>query len=128
MEDFLQFLSSNTVLALIVSIIIFAVTLVLVVKRLIGFFITLLLLFFTIVSGYAILNHDIVRTFLLKYYIGSEEKEKSKETSNYQQKLLEAYDNLKKEIDEQKQKLQDSIKQSETNKEKKEEHPLEKHF
>lgn len=121
MNEFLQFLSSNTVLALIVSIIIFVVTLVLVVKRLIGFFITLLLLFFTIVSGYAILNHDIVRAFLLKYYVEKDQKETTKENpSNFQQKLLDTYESLKKELEEQKEKIQEAIKQSQVEKEKRE--------
>ena len=57
-------LSSNG-LALIVASIIFIVTVILVSKQLINFTITLVLLFFAIVSGFAVANNDIVRSYLM---------------------------------------------------------------
>jgi len=58
-----QLTSSNTV-ALVISSIIFIVTVVLVAKQLINFLITCVLLFFAVVSGFAIANNDLVRDYL----------------------------------------------------------------
>jgi nitrogen fixation/metabolism regulation signal transduction histidine kinase len=63
-----SYISSNS-LALIVSSIIFVVTVTLVAKQLINFVITAVLLFFAVVSGFAIANNDIVRS----YFQGSEQ-------------------------------------------------------
>jgi hypothetical protein len=60
---FEQYISSNT-LALIVSSLIFIITVTLVTKQLINFVITCVLLFFAVVSGMAIANNDIVRSYL----------------------------------------------------------------
>lgn len=58
-----QLTSSNTV-ALVISSIIFIVTVILVSRQLISFLITCVLLFFAIVSGFAIANNDLVRDYL----------------------------------------------------------------
>lgn len=108
MEQFLDFFNSSSVLALIVAASIFIITLVLVIKRLIGFFITLLLLLFTIVSGYAVLNHDLVRQFLQQKV---EEREHSgvNQDPGYQEKIQDAYEKLKAELETQKIKLQEYL-------------------
>jgi len=100
MQEFMNWFTSTPVIALVVSIIVFLITLTLVVKRLIGFFITLLLLFFTIVSGYAILNHQIVSDYLQNYHQESEAPVDKQQEKNLQEKLLEGFNSLKKEFDE----------------------------
>ncbi len=55
-----NFMSSNA-LALLISSLIFIITLFLVTKNLISFVITCVLLFFAVVAGFAIANNDIVR-------------------------------------------------------------------
>lgn len=97
MEEFINIILSTPALALIISVVIFIVTLILVIKRLIGFFITLLLLFFTIISGYAILNHDLIRSFLTTYY--HEQKVDRENDKNFKKNLLEAYEDLKEKME-----------------------------
>jgi len=96
MEDFINSISATPAIALGVAVLIFIVAVVLVIKRIIGFFITLLLLFFAIVSGYAILNHDIVRSYLNSLQNGEKPKE---EDQNLKKTLINAYEELKEKID-----------------------------
>lgn len=70
MDQFVNFIFSVSFLSLAISVIIFIVILTLVVKRLIGFFVTLLLLVFAIIAGYAVLNHEIVSKALEQYLEG----------------------------------------------------------
>lgn len=97
---------STSVVALGVSVVIFLITLILVVKRLIGFFVTLLLLFFAIAAGYAILNHDIVREYLIQATHKPEPTEKETTIHQAQRKVLESLEELREELNEQKEKLQ----------------------
>lgn len=97
---------STSVVALGVSVVIFLITLILVVKRLIGFFVTLLLLFFAIAAGYAILNHDIVRDYLIQATHKPEPAEKESTIHQAQRKVLEALEEIREELNEQKEKLQ----------------------
>jgi predicted membrane protein len=108
MEQILNFLNSSSVLALIVAASIFVITLVLVIKRLIGFFITLLLLLFTIASGYAVLNHDLVRQFL-QQKVEEKDNRGVNQDSGYQEKIHDAYEKLKVELEAQKIKLQEYL-------------------
>lgn len=114
MDQFLEYFNSNSVLALIVAASIFIITLVLVIKRLIGFFITLLLLAFTIVSGYAVYNNDLVREFL-KQKVDQNRNGINKEehpSPTFQEKIQDAYEKLKVELEVQKEKLQEYLNQS----------------
>jgi predicted membrane protein len=110
MDQFFEYLNSNSVLALIVAASIFIITLVLVIKRLIGFFITLLLLAFTIVSGYAVYNNDLVRDFL-KQKVDQNRNGITEEqpTPTFQEKIQDAYEKLKVELEIQKEKLQEYL-------------------
>lgn len=67
MEEYIHSLTSNNALALAVAALIFIVTVTLVVKKVISFVITLILLFFAIMSGLAIANNDIVRDYLKQW-------------------------------------------------------------
>jgi hypothetical protein len=70
MDHIVNVVFSTPFLALTVSVIIFIVTLALVAKRLIGFFVTLLLLAFTIISGYAVFNNEIISKAIQQYVEG----------------------------------------------------------
>jgi len=96
---------SKSVLALGISVVIFLITLVLVAKRLIGFFITLLLLFFAIAAGYAILNHDIVREWL-KEQTTEKPTEKETKINHYQRRMAEGLEDVREELEMQKERLQ----------------------
>lgn len=100
MEEFTNQILSTPVLALIIAIIIFVITVYLLIRRLIGFFITMLLLFFAIVSGYAILNHDIVRNWLKKQ-TGHEEitSTPKEEEKSFKEMMIKAYEELKEKVD-----------------------------
>ncbi len=97
---------STSVVALAISVIIFLITLVLVVKRLIGFFITLLLLFFAIAAGYAILNHDIVREYLIAH---SKPVKNESTLQQMQRKVTEALEELREDLNAQKAKLDEYL-------------------
>lgn len=64
MTEVLESLFSNNVVALGVASVIFLVTITLVAKRIIGFLLTLVFLFFAITSGFTIANNDIVRDYI----------------------------------------------------------------
>ncbi len=97
---------STSIVALAISVIIFLITLVLVVKRLIGFFITLLLLFFAIAAGYAILNHDIVREYLISH---SKPVKNESTIQQMQRKVTEALEELREDLNAQKAKLDEYL-------------------
>lgn len=100
MDQFKEALSSSDAIALIASALIFIVTVVLVARRLIGFLITLVLLFFALVAGLSIANNDIIR-----HYFSSEESSEDpvKDTMN------RAYDHLKDDYEVLLQKIDDAF-------------------
>lgn len=105
MNDFIDFITANTTLAYVTAFIIFIITLVLVVKRLIGFMLTLLLLLFAILSGLSIANHDLFRELLQNFK--TENVSSNEDTSTYyKNQFYKAYEDLKREFEEQKQKLE----------------------
>lgn len=107
MENFVNYILTNNVIAYTTAFIIFVVTVFLVVKRLIGFVITLLLLFFAIVSGLAIANMDLFREILRgMVYEKSEERQDVKDDT-FKNQVLHAYDELKAQFEEQKKNLQE---------------------
>ncbi len=59
--------NSPNAMALILSLVIFAVTSSLIVYRLVPFIITVALLFFWLASGFAIANNEIINTYLGTY-------------------------------------------------------------
>ena len=64
MDEWINFFLSNQVLAVAVPTLIFFVTVFLVVRRAVGFFLTLLFMLFALASGLAIVNYDVVRTYI----------------------------------------------------------------
>lgn len=67
MQSSLEFFKNDTVIALLISILVFLFTIFLVVKNWIGFPITLLLLIFAITAGLAITNHQIIKCYVRDY-------------------------------------------------------------
>ena len=107
MENFVDYILSNNVIAYTTAFIIFVITVFLVVRRLIGFVITLLLLFFAIASGLAIANMDLFREILRgMVYEKSEERKKD---DTFKSQVLQAYDELKEQFEEQKKNLQEFL-------------------
>lgn len=126
MNEFIDFITSNTTLAYATAFVIFIITLVLVVRRLIGFMITLLLLLFAILSGLSIANHDLFREKLQKFKTDSVDPQEDK-TTYYKNQLYNAYEDLKAEFDEQKVKweaMYESYKKSSAEKQGEKEKPL----
>ena len=123
MNEFIDFITANTTLAYITAFIIFVITLVLVVKRLIGFMLTLLLLAFAILSGLSIANHDLFRELLQNFKTENVPSTEDK-TTYYKNQFYKAYEDLKKEFEELKQKWEagyEAYKSSSKEKEKQEE-------
>ncbi len=58
------FLTKNETVAVLVPFIIFVITLFFVVRKLIGFFVTVTLLLFALASGLAVMNYDAVRDWV----------------------------------------------------------------
>lgn len=110
MQDIYNFLSSSNGIALIVALIIFFVTIVLVIRRLIGFVITLILLIFAILSGLAIANNDIVRDIFRGLSSDSTPKEKES-VSLLNQQVMKTYEDIKKEFIQQKDEFKKVLEQ-----------------
>lgn len=111
---------------------IFLLTFVLAIKRLFGFLVTLVLIICALISGYVILNHQIVRDFIHKEYKGKqtereipqkqvepkENPESEKEqTEKFKKEITEVYESVKVEVERLLQKVQDYLQKSEIKKE-----------
>lgn len=105
MNEFIDFISSNTVLAYITALLIFFVTICLLVRRLIGFMISLLLLAFALISGLAIANYDLFREILVSFKYDPAKTHEDKLT-HFKNQFGKAFDELKTEFSEQKEKLE----------------------
>lgn len=64
MQEISEFLLNHNTLAVLIAAVIFVITIILVIRRLIGFVITLVLLLFAIASGLIIANQDVFRDIL----------------------------------------------------------------
>lgn len=115
MQDFINFILSNNGLAFGVALLIFIVTLFLVVKRLIGFVITLLLLVFALVSGFFIANQDLFRS-ILKGYTNEATPEDKNTVEQLKAQFYKAYEEIKAEIKEQKEEFSKIIDKKESDK------------
>jgi ABC-type bacteriocin/lantibiotic exporter with double-glycine peptidase domain len=99
-------LFSNNTLGLVVASIIFVITLILVIRKIIGFVLTLIFLFFAIVSGLAIANNDIVRDYLRKNTHSENSSNQDWETkfNNFKQQLSQKIDEITGENSQKKDK------------------------
>ncbi len=115
MQDVINFLLSNNGLAFGVALLIFIITLFLVVKRLIGFVITLLLLTFALVSGFFIANQDLFRS-ILKGYTSDATPEDRDTVTQLKTQFYKSYEEIKAEIKQQKEEFEKIINKKESDK------------
>lgn len=106
MNELIDFLTSNTTLAYVTAVVIFIVTIFLLVRRLIGFMVSLLLLAFALISGLAIANHDLFREILTGFKYDPSITKEDKYT-HFKSQLNKTYEELKEEFAEQKERLQE---------------------
>lgn len=108
MSQTLAFLQSEHVLALLITLLIFLVTLLLVVKRWINFPMTLLLLLFSLSVG-LVINHQ---QDLQHYFTSSSHSvDESSSPEDFHQQMLKALENLKVEMTTEKDNLRRVITQ-----------------
>jgi predicted PurR-regulated permease PerM len=101
MNELIDFLSLNTTVAYLTALAIFVLTVILLFRRIIGFMITLLLLAFALVSGFAIANYDLFREIVLSFkYDPALTKED--QYTHYITQLNRAFQELKEEFQEKK--------------------------
>lgn len=115
MQEILNFFISTNGAALVVALIIFLITLWLVVKRLIGFVITIILLAFALISGFFVANADLLREILKGFTPGSTQEEKDT-LVKLKNQFFKAVDDLKVEFHDQRaefQKIIDNAKSKE---------------
>jgi len=105
----LNFLQSEHVLALLLAVSIFFITIFLAVKRWIGFSITLLLLLFSLVAGLAINNQQEFQHYLMSPSRSTINQEISAE--DFQKQMLQAMSDLKKEVAAEKENLRNVLDQ-----------------
>jgi uncharacterized protein (DUF58 family) len=109
MSATLNFLQSEHVLALLIAILIFLTTIFLVIKRWIGFSITLLLLLFALAAGLLINSQQELEHYFSLSTSHSIEEEKS--SSDFHKQILQAVEDLKSEVATEKENLQRVMQQ-----------------
>jgi hypothetical protein len=92
------------IVAISSSFLIFLLTTYLVIKKWIGFSFALLFLIFGLTSGLVIANHDLFRSFLLDS-LSDHPEDLDLKVANFHEHVLKSHDDLKAEIEIQKNKL-----------------------
>lgn len=105
MNEFVDFLLSNNGAAIAIALLIFIVTVWLVIKRLIGFVITIVLLAFALISGFAVANADLVRE-IIKNIAGKSTPQEQQTLDQLKQQVFKSYDEIRKEFTQQKEEFQ----------------------
>ncbi len=105
MNEVIDFLTANTSMAYLTAVIIFIITLILLVKRLIGGVIFVILLAFALLSGLAIANHDLFREILTSFKY---EPEKFREDTytHYKNQIQKAFEEIKEAYEQQAKKIE----------------------
>lgn len=109
MSSLISFFQSEHLLALVIAILIFLTTILLVVKRWIGFSITLLLLIFTLAAGLAINYHHQFQNYLNPSSTPIIDENSSPD--DFHKQMLQAMENLKTEMTHEKENLRRVIGQ-----------------
>jgi len=92
MPDIMECFTSTNAIALFIAAAIFLITVALLGRRLIGFFITLMLLFFAIAAGLVIANNDLFRQWI-------QEMQEDPSTQPMMDQLKEKYEEIKRKIE-----------------------------
>lgn len=108
MNEFLEFLVSNNGAAFAIALIIFIITLVLIFKRIIGFFFTIILLAFALISGFFVANADLLRE-ILKGFTPSGTPEDRETLVQLKNQFYKSIGELKQEFQDQKAEFQKII-------------------
>lgn len=103
METITQFFQSEHVIALLVAIAIFLITIGLVIKRWVGFSIALLLLLFSLAAGIVINNHDAFHLYA--------DSQQSAQKDDFRKQMLQAVEDLQSEINSEKDNLRHVMNQ-----------------
>ncbi|WP_068468223.1 hypothetical protein [Candidatus Protochlamydia phocaeensis] len=108
MHSFLQFLQSDHMMAFIIAVLIFLVTILLVVKRWIGFSITLLLLVFSLAAGLAINNQQAFQGYMDDY---RQTRLNERQQDVFKKQVLQAVEDLRIEVNSEKENLRQAMSQ-----------------
>ncbi|MBA3723147.1 MAG: hypothetical protein H0W88_12205 [Parachlamydiaceae bacterium] len=103
MHTVLEFLKTDTVVALLVSVFIFIITIFLVAKRWIGFSVTVLLLVFAITAGLAISNHRILECYLNDYK--KDGLSDASQPAPFKKQITQAVEDVQDEVNAEKENL-----------------------
>jgi hypothetical protein len=111
--SFLQnILQSPHVVALLIAILIFLITIFLIVKRWIGFPVALLLLVFSLIAGLIINHQQSLQCYLNSYLPSSSSPQKGEESQDaFQKQMLQAVEDLKLEVSTEKENLRRVVDQ-----------------
>ncbi len=108
MHPLWQFLQSEPILALLIAVLIFLVTIFLVVKQWIGFSITLLLLLFSLAAGLLVSNQQMLRGYASDYRL-KHLQDNSQDA--FKKQIVQAVEDLKAEVDSEKENLRHVVTQ-----------------
>ncbi|MCB1113165.1 MAG: hypothetical protein KDK62_00220 [Chlamydiia bacterium] len=102
MDEFVDFLLSNNGAAFAIALLIFIVTVWLVIKRFIGFVVTIILLVFALVSGFFVANADLVRE-IIKGLAGRSTPKEQQTLDQLKNQFYKSFEEIKNEFSQQKQ-------------------------
>jgi predicted PurR-regulated permease PerM len=112
MSEYIDMLFTSEGLAIAIPAIIFIITVYLIVKRLISFLITLILLVFAIVSGLAIVNHKTVGE-VVKGEVSEQRYEELKQSlSEFKNQIQEAFRELQQDLTKEDKSMQSRLEDS----------------
>ncbi len=98
--DLFIFLTRNETVAILAPFMVFVITLMLVVRKAIGFFVTVLLLAFSLASGLAIMNYDSVRDWVKNDIPEEHYQELRTLLQDFQGRVLDSLDELQAQLEE----------------------------
>lgn len=110
MSTFQEILHNEAFVAIITSTIIFFITILLVAKKWIGFWTTFLLLLFSIGAGLAIGHYRTIQNYAENYQ-NPNQVDQEELDGNFKTQIKQAVENLKKEVDVEKDTLDLVVKQ-----------------
>ncbi|MBS4163527.1 Uncharacterized protein PRO82_000830 [Candidatus Protochlamydia amoebophila] len=103
----IMFLQSEPRLALLIAVLIFFITIFLVIKKWIGFSVALLLLIFSLAAGLVIKNQQFFETYASEYH----HQFHNQENEAFKKQILQALEDIKKEVNIEKENCQQVMKQ-----------------
>ncbi len=112
MQDIIDAIFNNQVLAVAVPAIIFLITVVLIVRRLASFVVTCALLVFALLSGFAIFHHDVVANWIRGGVSEQEYTVIKSDLNKFKDQIWEAFKQLKDDLSQPR--TPEPTKQSET--------------